>query len=453
MVTQSQVNIQSDLPDLAQYQALAEQVLKRAKALGATQAELSLNYRAGFSVNVRMGEVETLEYHRDSGLVLTIYDNQKKGSASTTDLGIVAVEKAVSAACHIAKLTQEDPASGLAEREQMAVAWPDLDLCHPWDISPTEGIALAQCCEAKARSVDSRIHNAEGTGVATTQARVLYANSHGFVGSYLKTRHSLHCFLVVKDKEGNMQRDGSYTVSRNPQRLREIEPLALEAGERTVSRLGARRLKTCQSPVIFQAEVASNLIACFLQAISGGALYRKRSFLLDQLYQPVFSDIIQIQERPHIPQGLASAPFDVEGVRTGDRDLIKDGLLQGYLLGSYSARRLGMLTTGNAGGAHNVIVNSHVNDLSELLQQMDTGLLVTELMGNGVNLLTGDYSQGASGFWVEKGQIQYPVEEITIASNLREMYRGIIAIAGDIDTRSAILTGSILIDLMTISGE
>lgn len=447
------IPVQGWYPEVERYQALAETVLSQARAAGATQAEVRLGHSAGFSVLVRMGAVETLSYHRDKRLSLTVYKGQQKGSASTTNLNASAIEQTVQAAYHIAQLTQADPASGLAEAALMAHHYPDLDLHHPWAMNPMQAIELAQCCEAQAMAVDTRIDNAEGTGVDTAQAMTLYANSHGFMGHYLGSRHSLHCILVAKDAQGHMQRDGNYTVSRDPRALQAIEQFACEAGQRTIGRLGARRLKTCQAAVVFQAEVAASLIGHFLGAISGGALYRKTSFLLDQLHRPVFAACVHIQEQPYLAKGLGSVPFDAEGVAPKDRDLVVEGVLQDYLLSSYSAKRLGMQTTGNAGGAHNIVVSAQVPDLPSLLQQMDTGLLVTELLGHGVNPVTGDYSQGAAGFWVEKGQIQYPVEEITIAGNLRDMYQAIIAIAADVDTRSAILTGSILIKNMTIAGE
>ncbi len=434
------------------WQTLASDILQQAKAQGASSAEVGISSSNGFSVTVRLGEVETVEYNRDKGVGITVYFGQRKGSASTSDTQPDAIKAAVTAACHIARLCGEDNCAGLAEAELLAKNYPDLDLYHPWAIDPEQAIELANNCETQARAFDKRIVNSEGASVASHQGLSVYANTQGFIGSYLSSRHSFNCALVAQDSAG-MQRDGSYTVARDPADLENVNVIAKEAGERTVKRLGARRVKTCQAPVVFQAEVARGLIGSLLGAISGGNLYRKASFLVDKLGQAVFAKQVHIYQRPHIPKALGSAPFDGEGVATYDNDLIKEGVLQNYILGSYSARKLGMRSTGNAGGAHNIFINTSDKDLKGLLQLMDTGLFVTDVMGQGVNRVTGDYSRGATGFWVEKGIIQYPVEEITIASNLCEMYQQIIAVGNDIDRRGSIQTGSILIEKMMIAGE
>ncbi len=440
------------LDEQVKWKQLTQNILDEAKAQGATSAEVSVSQGIGFSISVRMGVVETVEYHRDKGIGITVYFGKRKGSASTSDPGADAIKAVVSAASRIAQLSGEDPYAGLADAELMAKTYPDLDLYHPWYIEPEQAIAMALECENQARAVDKRIVNSEGASVSTYQSVGVYGNSHGFIGGYPSSRHSISCSLVGQDAKG-MQRDGYYTIARDANDLLSVALVAKEAAVRTVKRLGARRLKTCTVPVIFQAEIARGLIGSFLGAISGGNLYRKSSFLIDHLGKKVFADNISLYERPHIPKGFGSAPFDGEGVATHDRDLVTNGVLQGYLLGSYSARKLGMKTTGNAGGAHNILIKTSDHDLPSLLKQMGKGLLVTEVMGQGVNLVTGDYSRGASGFWVENGEIQYPVEEITIAGNLRDMYQHLVAVGNDIDRRGSIHTGSILLDSMMVAGE
>jgi PmbA protein len=434
------------------WENLASNILKEARLQGATSAEVNVSTELGFSLNVRMGEVETLEYNRDKGVSVLVYYGNKKGAASTTDTSEAAIKSTVTAACQIARLGSEDPCAGLADADLMANNYPDLDLYHPWNIQPEQAIEIAKECEDTARAFDNRIVNSEGAGLSTHQGLHVYGNTHGFIGTYLTTRHNLSCVLVAQDKNG-MQRDYGFTTSRDPHDMATTPTVAREAAEKTVSRLGSRRLKTCQTPVIFRADVAGSLLGNFLGAISGGHLYRKASFLVDHIGKPVFSKHIQIHERAHIPKGLGSSPFDAEGVVTNDRELIVDGVLQGYLLGSYSARKLGMKSTGNAGGPHNILIDTTQDDLNGLLKKMGTGLFVTEVMGQGVNLVTGDYSRGAVGFWVEEGIIQYPVEEVTIAGNLRDMFKHVVAVANDIDHRSSILTGSILLENMTIAGE
>jgi len=434
------------------YKNLLTEVLHIAKKKGATQVEASISYALGFSVTVRMQEVETIEHHRDKTLEISVYFGQTKGSASSADFSVAAIENVVEAACRIASFTSPDPFAGLAEPSLLAKSPPDLDLYHFWAIDPQRAIEFGKDCEASALAVDNRIAISEGVTLSTNQDLYLYANSNDFMGSYPSSRHSLSCNLVAKDKSG-MQRDGSYTVSRNPTQLVPIRTLAKQAAEAVLKRLHARRLVTCQVPVIFHAEIAESLIRAFLSAISGENLYRGASFLVNYLDKPLFCNKINIYEKPHVMQGLGSAPFDAEGVATQDRTLVSQGVLQSYLLSSYSARKLGLQTTGNAGGAYNIILegNSQLS-LEELIKKMDRGLLLTELLGQGINLVTGDYSRGAVGFWIERGQIQYPVEEITVAGNLRDMYQNIVAIGSDIDHRSSILTGSILLENMMIAG-
>jgi PmbA protein len=434
------------------WQILVSEILQQARAQGASSAEVAAGTDVGFTVSVRLGEVETVEYHRDKGVDITVYFGHRKGSASTNDTSTEAIKDTVTAACKIARLTQEDVYAGLADAKLMAKNYPDCDLSHPWSITPESAIELAKECETQARAFDPRICNSEGASVTTHQSWHVYGNSHDFIGAYATTHHTINCAVVAQDKEG-MQRDGWYSIARDQHELEAIGEIARKAGERTVQRLGAQRLTTRRAPVIFSAEVASGLLSNFLGAISGGNLYRQASFLIDHLNKPVFAKHVQIHERPHVLKALGSAPFDAEGVMTRDRDLIIDGVLQGYLLSSYSARKLGMQTTGNAGGAHNIYMGINDLDFAALLKKMHTGLLITEFLGQGINLVTGDYSRGAAGFWVENGVIQYPVHEITVAGNLRDMFLNLVAVANDIDHRSSIHTGSILLEEMMIAGE
>ncbi|HYG32914.1 MAG TPA: metalloprotease PmbA [Methylophilaceae bacterium] len=437
------------LDDLKQ---LSEEVLRLAKSSGATAAEAEISLGSGQNVSVRMGETENIEYNRDKGMSVTVYFGQRRGHASTSDLAPDALRDTVAAACNIARYTAEDPFCGLADAALMARDIPDLDLLHPWNIQVEEALELAKTCEQAARSVDSRINNSEGASVSAYEGMFAYANTHGFNEGYASSRHSISCSVIAEDEE-NMQRDYWYSNARSPADLESAESIGRVAGERTVRRLGGRRLKTVQVPVLFEAPLASGLISHLVSAISGGNLYRKSSFLLDTLGTQVMSSIVNIREEPYLKRGLASAPFDNEGVTTVQRDLIKNGVLQGYMLSSYSARKLGMQTTGNAGGNHNLIVESGELDFNGLLKTMDTGLLVTELLGHGLNMVTGDYSRGAAGFWVENGVIAYPVEEITIAGNLREMFQQIVAIGNDVLAQGSKQTGSILIERMTVAGE
>jgi len=426
-------------------------ILGEAKRQGASAAEAGVNAESGLSVTVRLGEVETVEHNRDKGLGVTVYFGQRKGSASTSDFSPEAIRETVGAACAIAKYTAEDPCAGLADAELMAADIPDLDLHYPWDLSAERAIALAEECESAARAVDKRITNSEGATVSSHAGYRVYGNSHGFTGAYPSSRHSVSCAVIADDGQG-MQRDYWYTVARDSGDLENVRGVGRRAGERAVKRLGGRRLPTQQAPVLFVAEVAGGLFGNFIRAVRGESLYRKASFLLDQLGQPIFPSFIRIHEQPHLKKALGSSPFDGEGVATRARDLISAGVLQGYVLDSYSARKLGMQTTGNAGGVHNLTIDPGPDDFAALLKEMGTGLLVTEMMGMGVNIVTGDYSRGAAGFWVENGTVQFPVEEITVAGNLREMFKGIVAVGNDVDTRGNTRTGSVLIERMTIAG-
>jgi PmbA protein len=435
----------------ARLQGVVAEILAEARGQGASAAEAGVSLETGLSVTVRLGEVETLEYHRDRGLGVTVYFGQRRGSASTSDLSTAAVRETVRAACGIARYTAEDACAGLAEPECMATEVPDLDLFHPWDLGAEHAIELARASEAAGRS-DPRITNSEGASVASYRGLRMYGNSHGFLGGYPTTRHSISCTLVGQ-QDGSMQRDYWYTTGRAPDMLEEAEAVGRRAAERTLRRLGARRIATQRAPVLFLPEMARSLLGHLVSAIRGGALYRKASFLLDQLGKPVFPEFVRIHEQPHLPRALGSAPFDHEGVATRPRDLVQGGRLAGYVLDSYSARKLGMRTTGNAGGVHNLTLEPGEHDLAGLLREMGTGLVIAELLGRGVSTVTGDYSRGAAGFWVEGGEIRYPVEEITIAGNLREMFRRLAAVGQDVDARSNIRTGSLLLEEMMIAGE
>lgn len=431
---------------------MSQDVLKVAKQMGASAAEAELSLSIGQNVSVRLGETENIEYNRDKGMSVTVYFGQQKGHASTSDLNQQAIYDTVAAACNIAKYTAQDAYCGLAEAGLMAKESLDLDLYHPWAISVEEAIAIAKTCEASARAVDARITNSEGASVSTGESCFAYSNSHGFTGGYLSSRHGVSC-SVIAEADDNMQRDYWYSTARAASDLDAATDVGHKAGERTVRRLNSRKIKTCQVPVLFEAPLASGLISSLISAISGGSLYRKSSFLLDSLGKQIASPLLNISEDPHIKKGLASSPFDNEGVATHARQLVKDGVLQGYVLGSYSARKLGMQTTGNAGGNHNLIVQSSGQDFTALLKQMGTGLLVTELLGHGMNMVTGDYSRGAAGFWVENGVILHPVEEITIASNMADMLKSIVAIGNDILVQGSKQVGSILIERMTVASE
>jgi PmbA protein len=435
-----------------QIKEMSEDVLKVAKRLGASAAEAELSLSIGQSVSVRMGEVEHIEYNRDKGMSVTVYFDKQKGHASTSDLSPQALADTVAAACNIAKYTAKDEFCGLADAELMASETQDLDLNHPWNISVDEAIAIAKTCEAAALDVDARITNSEGASVSAGTGFFSYSNSHGFTGGYASSRHGISC-SVIAESDNNMQRDYWYSTARDAQDLQLAAEVGKVAGMRTVRRLDAKKIKTCQVPVLFEASLASGLISTLISAISGGNLYRKSSFLLDSLGKQVASPLLNIYEDPFIKKGLASSPFDNEGVTTSARQLVENGVLQGYVLSSYSARKLGMKTTGNAGGNHNLIIKSGEHDFAGLLKQMGTGLVVTELLGHGMNMVTGDYSRGAAGFWVENGVMVHPVEEITIAGNMADMLKTIIGIGNDVLIQGSKQVGSILIERMTVASD
>ncbi len=435
-----------------QLENLVSDILAEAKAQGASAAEAGVSVESGLSTTVRLGEVETIEHNLDKGLGVTVYMGRRKGSASTSDFTATAVRDTVSAACRIAKYTAEDEYAGLADAELMARTIPDLDLNHPWALSPEQAIDLALETENAAREFDCRITNSEGAAVSSHQSARVYGNSHGFVGTYSGTHHSLSCTVIGQDK-GGMERDYWYSASRVPTELESAAYVGRKAAERTVCRLNARRLPTATVSVIFAADVAGSLISSYFSAMRGGAQYRQSTFLLDCLGEKIFPEFMQIDERPHLLRGNNSAPFDREGVATQDRDWIKDGRAMNYVLDSYSARRLQRQSTGNAGGVRNVFVQCGDKDFSALCREMGRGLVVTEMMGHGLNMVTGDYSRGAAGFWVENGEIQYPVSEITVAGNLRDMFMAIEAVGSDTDHRGNIHTGSILMREIMVAGE
>lgn len=441
----------TDRMDLAQLEKSATMALDKAKALGASAAEVGVTHSKGLSVTVRQGETETLEHNNDTGLALTVYMNKSKASASTSDLSETAIADTVKAACDIAKYTQADEYAGLADANLMAIDFPDLDLYHPWDISTEQAIELAQHCEQAGLEVDSAISNSEGGTLSSHVGSRIYANSHGFVGGTKSSRHSLSCTLIAEDDSG-MQRDYWYDMARDGRDLMAAEKIGRKAAENTIKRLNAQTAPTGSYPVIFLADTATSLFRQLISAIRGGALYREASFLLDHLGKQIFPDFIRIHEQPHLLKGLGSSNFDGDGVATKARDIVSSGVLQGYVLDSYSARKLGMKTTANAGGVHNLTIETGNEDLPALIKQMDKGVIITETMGMGINTVTGDYSQGAAGFWVENGDIQYAIDEFTIAGTLQEMFMGIQAIANDVETRGNTRTGSVLIDKMMIAG-
>jgi len=437
--------------DGADLLALVELALEEARALGASQAEAAVSMDVGLSVSVRLGEVETVEYQRDRGMGVTVYFGTRKGSASTADLSPAMLRETVAKACSIARFTAEDPCAGLADPDTLATEIPDLDLAHPWDVTPERACEMALECEAAAMAVDARITNSEGAGVSTHRGVRAYGNSLGFLAAYPGTVHSLSCAVLGSSGE-EMERDYWYSTARDWRALESAVSVGRASGERAVRRLGARQLGTMKVPVLFAPDVARGLVGHFVGAVRGGSQYRRASFLLDAAGQQVFPDWFSISERPHLPRALASAPFDHEGVATRDRELVSAGVLLGYVLGTYSARKLGLRTTGNAGGTHNLLVHGRGRDFAAMLALMDRGLLVTELMGQGVNGVTGDYSRGAAGFWVENGVIVHPVHEVTVAGNLRDIYRQIAEVGSDVDVRGGIRTGSILVEQMTVAG-
>lgn len=442
----------SSIPSPDPLSALAEQILDLARAAGSTAAEAEVSEGDGQSVTVRRGSVETIEHNRDKGISVTVYQGRRRGHASSSDFSAEALRRTVDKAMAIARFTAEDDCAGLADSALYARTFPDLDLYHPWALPVDAAIELARACEAAALAVDTRISNSEGASVACQQARFVYANSNGFSGGYPTSRHAISC-SVIAAQAGAMQRDYWYTSARAAGDLESPEAVGRRAGTRTVRRLQARRLGTRSCPVLFEAPIAAGLLGSFVAAVSGGNLYRKSSFLLDSLGQKIFPSFMQIDERPFIPRGLGSKPFDGEGVSVQDRTVVRAGRLEGYFLGSYSARKLGMQSTGNAGGSHNLVVADTGHDFAALLRKMGNGLLVTELLGHGTNMVTGDYSRGAAGFWIENGEIAYPVEEITIAGNLRQIFAAIEAIGTDVETRGTRRVGSILVGQMTVAGD
>lgn len=428
-------------------------VLRLAQVAGASDAEVDVSFGIGQTVSVRKGETENIEYNRDKGISVTVFFGHRKGFASSSDFSPQALKDTVEAACNIAKFTAEDKFCGLADASLMAQEVLDLDLYHPWNINVDEAAEIAKRCETAALDVDKKlITNSEGASVSTSEGQFVYANTHGFLGGYPSSRQSISC-SVIAEQANAMQRDYWYTNARDAKDMATAEFVGKLAGERTIRRLGVRPMKTGQYPVLFEAPLASGLISSLVSAVSGGNLYRKSSFLLDSLGKKVASSLINIEELPHVKKGLASSPFDDEGVQTNSRMLVKGGVLQGYLLSSYSARKLGLPETGNAGGAHNLVVQHTNQTFSELLKMMGKGLLVTEVLGHGLNMVTGDYSRGAAGFWVEGGVIAYPVEEITIAGNIKDMLNQIIAVGNDAIMPSAKQTGSLLIERMTVAAS
>jgi len=433
-------------------QEQVEAILAEAKRQGASACEVAVSAGQGLSTTVRQGEVETVEFNRDQGFGITLYVGQRKGSASTSATGSEAIRETVAAALAIAKHTSEDECAGLADAALMARELPELDLYHPWSITPEQAVEQALACEAAAFAADQRIKNADGTSLNTHQGCRVYGNSHGFVGGYASTRHSLSCVMIAEG-EGQMQRDYWYDVNRQGELLADAAGIGQRAAERALSRLGARPVPTCEVPVLFAAELAGGLFSHLLAAISGGNLYRQSSFLEGALGQRLFPEWLTLDERPHLPRALGSATFDGDGLATYAKPFVEKGELVSYVLGTYSGRKLGLPSTANSGGVHNLFVTHGDEDQQALIRRMGRGLLVTELMGQGLNLVTGDYSRGAAGFWVENGEIQFPVQEVTIAGNLRDMFRQIVAVGSDLERRSNICTGSVLIEKMTVAGS
>jgi PmbA protein len=445
---------QVDATRIPELQQVVSSAIAQARTAGASAADADASIQKGLTVTVRMGEVDTIEYHRDRGMAVTVYFGHRKGSASTADLRAAAVSLTVAKACAIARHTASDECAGLAEPESMAREFPDLDLDHPWNLEPEQAVEIARECEAAGLAVDARLTNSEGASLSTHRGVRVFGNSHGFLAGYPSTSHSLSCALLAQHGS-DMQRDYWYSLARDATDLQPGPLIGRRAGERALARLGARRLGTRRAAVLFSPEMARGLYSHLIGAIRGTSQYRRASFLLDAAGQLILPPFLQMQERPHLARALASGNFDAEGVATRDRDLVRDGVLDGYVLGSYSARKLGLKTTGNAGGVHNLLVGAPQasHDFAGLLAHMGSGLYVTELMGQGVNGVTGDYSRGASGFWIENGAIAYPVHEITIAGNLRDMYRAIVALGTDVDTQGSIRCGSAVVEGMTIAGE
>lgn len=433
-------------------QQQVEEIIAEARRQGASACEVAVSLEQGLSTSIRQREVETVEFNRDQGFGITLYLGQRKGSASTSASGPDAIRETVAAALAIAKHTSEDEAAGLADADLMARDLPALDLYHPWDISPEASIELALACEAAAFDANPLIRNADGSQVSTHQGCRVYGNSHGFIGGYASTRHSLSCVMIA-EKDGQMQRDYWYDVNREGHLLASPEAIGRKAAERAASRLGARPVPTCEVPVLFAAELAGGVFGSFLSAVSGGNLYRKSSFLEGTLGQQLFPEWLTLDERPHMPRALGSAGFDGDGLATYAKPFVDGGRLVSYVLSTYSGRKLGMPSTANSGGVHNLFVTHGNEDQAALLRRMGRGLLVTELMGSGLNMVTGDYSRGAAGYWVENGEIQFPVQEVTIAGNMKDMFRQIVAVGNDLELRSNVRTGSVLIERMTVAGS
>ncbi len=438
--------------DLGSLKQIVADVLTYAREHGATACEAEVSEGLGQTVTVRQGEVETIEYNRDKSMGISVYIGQRRGHASTSDFSPQAVRATADAALSIAKFTASDEFAGLADEKLLARDIPDLDLYHPWDLPVERAIEVARACESAAFAVDKRIANSEGATVSLQQSHFAYGNSLGFLGGYPSSRHWISC-AVIAGKGDAMQRDDWYTSARAPAGLDAPELVGRTAGTRALARLGAKKIATAQVPVLFEAPVAASLLGHFVSAVSGGSLYRKSSFLVESLGKQIFSPLVEITEDPLIVKGEASSPFDEEGVATNRRPVVEAGIVRGYFLGSYSARKLGMQTTGNAGGTHNLLLKDGGQDMPQLLKQMGRGLLVTEMLGSGINMVTGDYSRGAAGFWVENGEIAYPVQEITVAGNLKDMFLGIVAAGKDIVKRGSKQCGSILIDRMTVAGD
>jgi PmbA protein len=442
-----------------QLKQLARDVLHFAQAKGAGGASVEISEGNGLSVTVRKGKVETIEQNKDKGMGVTVYLGEgravRRGNASTSDFSQQALKDTVEAAYNIARFTAQDDCAGLPDEDMLEMHPRDLQLCYPWQISSEEAVGLAKRCEDAAFATDKRITNSEGGSVYAQQSHFVAANSLGFIGGYPYSRHTISV-APIAGRGANMQRDDWYSSTRNPKLLAKPEEIGRYAAQRALARLNAHKIDTRKCPVLFEAPLAAGLLGAFVQAVSGGALYRKSTFLLDSLGKGVFASHIQIEENPHVPGAVGSAPFDDEGVKTEQRKVVEDGVVQGYFLSSYSARKLGMKTTGNAGGSHHLSLTSSLtspnDDFKAMLKKMGTGLLVTELMGQGVNYVTGDYSRGAAGYWVENGVIQYPVEEITIAGNMKDMFAQIAAIGTDTVVRGTKQTGSILIENMTVAG-
>lgn len=428
------------------------QALEEAQRIGVSAAEATVSAGSGLTATVRMGDVESIEHRREKALSITVYRDGRRGSANSTDLNPKALVASVAAAAEIARHTVADPCAGLVEAELMAREVPDLDLFHPWELTPERAAEIAQECEDAARAQDPRIRNSEGATVSSFSGIHAYGNSHGFSGSWCRSYGSIGCAVIAQDDKG-MQRDYWHSASCHPAALEDPAQIGMKAARRALGRLGARKIETRKVPVLFEARIARSVFAHFIGAIAGTALYRKASFLVDQLGKQIFPKHLRIHEQPRLPRALGSAPFDGDGVATQARDIVREGVLHSYVLSGYSARKLGMQTTGNAGGVRNLTVQPGDSDLEALIRHIEQGFLVTELMGFGVNSVTGDYSRGASGYWVEDGEIKFPVEELTIASNLKQMFLGILAVSSDVDTNANIRTGSLLIENMTVAGK